>query len=184
MVLKYAVQHSLTFFALMDLIEMINLFFERPVLAHSQHMFKKVIEGPGTPMNFHFFCPECCLYIGHIDPSSPFQCLKCNRNMFLIDQQCIFFCAFWHTFTTPKVLKGCDFLDLTEPLEPKHGFSDIYDGDLYRAFVASTSNARHRISFVLMQMAHPFLNQVVLQFGQFSCLSMNYQPHKESKKWF
>lgn len=48
-----------------------------------------------------------------------------------------------------KVLKGCDILDLTEPLEPKDSFSDICDGELYRAFVSSTANAGHRISFVL-----------------------------------
>lgn len=69
--------------------------------------------------------------------------------MFLIDQQCIFFVLFDIPSQLQKVLKGCDFLDLTEPLEPKDGFSDIYDGDLYRAFVASTANARHIISFVL-----------------------------------
>lgn len=150
MVLKYAIRHTLTFSALMDLVEMINLFFERPVLPHSQHMLKKVIEKAGTTMNFHFFCPECSSYIGDVDPSSPFQCLKCNHNICLSTVNNVsFFVLFDIPCQLQKVLKGCDFVDLTEPLKPKDGFSDICDGELYRAFVSSTANAGHRISFIL-----------------------------------
>lgn len=45
-----------------------------------------------------------------------------------------------------KLLKGCEFLDLTEPLEFNGTLSDMKDGSMYRDFVTATRKAGHRIS--------------------------------------
>lgn len=78
------------------------------------------------------------------------QCPKCHR---VFSSSSVGDTSFFAMLDVPsqlqKVLKGCDLLDLTKPLEESSCISDMYDGELYRKFVASTADAGHRVSFTL-----------------------------------
>ncbi|XP_077544868.1 uncharacterized protein LOC144158083 [Haemaphysalis longicornis] len=148
MVLKYALRMNLSFTGLASLVDMINSFFDSPVLPRSKYFVNKLLGCQGTQMTFHFFCPECMIYVGEGGPGVSLQCPECKRvcgSSPLCDAP--FFVLFDIPSQLQKLLKGCEFLDLTEPLEFNGTLSDMKDGSMYRDFVTATRKAGHRISF-------------------------------------
>ncbi|XP_049511151.1 uncharacterized protein LOC125939771 isoform X1 [Dermacentor silvarum] len=150
MVMKYALKTNLSLTALANLIEMINLMFERPILPHSQYMFSKLCSNVGAKMTFHFFCPKCYVHAGHSQSNTSLQCPKCGHAMEVSAMaDAPFFVLLDIPSQVQKLIKDCNILDLTKPLRPCDTFSDITDGKLYRDFVTSTIGSGNRISFTL-----------------------------------
>lgn len=79
MVLKYALRMNLSFTGLASLVDMINSFFDSPVLPRSKYFVNKLLGCQGTQMTFHFFCPECMIYVGEGRPGISLQCPECKR---------------------------------------------------------------------------------------------------------
>lgn len=78
MVFKHAVKSNLSFTPIISLIEMINLFFERPVLPHSRYQLGKLFSEHGTGMSFHYICDNCLAVHSYAQLSSCLQCEKCG----------------------------------------------------------------------------------------------------------
>lgn len=150
MVFKHALKNNLTLTGLSNLIDLINLIFEQPVLPQSRYRITKLLEKSDTSMAFHHFCKKCFTEINQVDPSSPSQCPRCSTvtNVSRISDA-TFFVLLNVESQLQKLLKKCDLLDLTKPLPHKGTLSDIWDGEMYRNFVFSTREFGHRISFSL-----------------------------------
>lgn len=58
MLLKYSVRHRLTFCALSNLIELINLISEDSIVSTSQYLLEKVFDETGKPMRPHYYYSE------------------------------------------------------------------------------------------------------------------------------
>lgn len=139
MVLKYSLHMNLSFTGLTGLIKMINSFFEYPILPDTKHGINKVFEKSGTSMAFHFFCPQCLIYLGSCAPGSLLHCSQCGQpcgSSAMADAP--FFVLLDLPSQLRKVLKECEFRDLTEPLQSTDTLSDMLDGSMYREFVAAT----------------------------------------------
>lgn len=150
MVLKFALKNNLTFSALTSMIEMVNLFFERPVLPQSKYALGKVFSETGISMTFYFCCDKCFTVTRQAKQGSTVLCPTCSQALTsssVTDMS--FFVLLDPAPQLQKALKGCSILDLSKPLEPVDVVSDIWDGEMYREFVASTMDAGHRISLTL-----------------------------------
>lgn len=150
MIFKHAIKSNLSFTAMVSLIEMVNMFFERPVLPHSRYQLGKLFSEHGTEMSFHFICGKCSTV--HEVAQSYAQsshCQKCGWALASSVNSESFFVLLDVPSQLRKVLKNCSFLDLTKPLSQSSNLSDICDGELYRKFVSATVDEGHRISFTL-----------------------------------
>lgn len=150
MLLKFALKNNLTFSALTSMIEMVNLFFERAVLPQSKYALGKVFSETGISMNFYFCCDKCLTVTRQAEQGSTVLCPTCNQALTSSSvTDTSFFVLLDPAPQLQKVLKGCSILDLSKPLESVDVISDIWDGEMYREFVASTMDAGHRISLTL-----------------------------------
>lgn len=149
MILKYAIRHRLTFCALNNLIELINLIFEDPILPTSQYLLEKVFDEVGKPMRPQYYCSEedCFVCIGDVGSRKQFECPKCKKKWQVSEAP--FFILLDVLPQLKKVLKGCDLRDLTKPLGHADVLSDICDGTMYRDFDDATTDVGPRITFTL-----------------------------------
>lgn len=149
MILKYSIRHRLTFSALNNLVELVNLIFEDPILPTSQYLLEKVFDEAGKPMRPQYYCSEsdCFVCIGDVGSRKQFECPKCKKKWRVSEAP--FFILLDVLPQLKKVLKGCDLRDLTKPLGHSDALSDICDGTMYRDFVDATADVGHRISFTL-----------------------------------
>lgn len=83
MILKYSIRHRLTFSALNNLVELVNLIFEDPILPTSQYLLEKVFDEAGKPMRPQYYCSEsdCFVCIGNVGSRKQFECPKCKKKM-------------------------------------------------------------------------------------------------------
>ncbi|XP_037525297.1 uncharacterized protein LOC119402235 [Rhipicephalus sanguineus] len=150
MALKHAVKNNLTLTGLTSLIDLINRIFDKPILPHPRYHLHKLLNKTGTTMTFFFFCPKCFSHIGSVQTNSYLKCLECNHTTFVSSlSDAPFFVTLDVESQHQRLLKDCDLLDLTKPLPPNRTFSDIWDGKMYRTFVAATQHCGPRISFSL-----------------------------------
>ncbi|XP_037278000.2 uncharacterized protein LOC119170838 isoform X1 [Rhipicephalus microplus] len=150
MALKHAVKNNLTLLGLTSLIDLINRIFDKPILPHSQYHLHKLFSETGTTMTFFFFCPRCFSHIGSLETNSYLKCSKCSHTTFVSSlSDAPFFVTLDVESQLQRLLKDCDLLDLTKPLPTNGTFSDIWDGTMYRTFVAESQHCGPRISFSL-----------------------------------
>ncbi|XP_049528985.1 uncharacterized protein LOC125947754 [Dermacentor silvarum] len=149
MILKHALKNNLTLTALTNLIEMINLFFERPVLPQSKYKLGKLFSESGTGLSFNYICENCRKVSSYTESSHFLQCTNCGCAMATSVNSASFFVLLDVPSQLRKVLKNRTIRDLTRPLSTSSSFSDICDGELYRDFVSATADNGHRISLTL-----------------------------------
>ncbi|XP_077521119.1 uncharacterized protein LOC144132521 [Amblyomma americanum] len=147
LILKYSKRHNLTLTGLVNLVELVNLMFSQPILPTSPYLLKKLLNQQGDTLKFNYYCPMCIIHVGEVEKKKQFNCPKCKKWWSVSEAP--FFVMLDVVPQLQKVLAGCEFLDLTQPLPCTDELSDICDGAMYRDFVAATCDAGHRISFTL-----------------------------------
>lgn len=137
-IVKFCSVYNLPLAAKVDLVKMINSFFDSRVLPDTKYFFNKFFK-PDDAMDFHAMCPTCKIYVKKFNESTKFvHCQSCgikielkttdNRNFFV-------------TFDVRTQIR--DFIETNSDYylkvvsEPRDGvYRDIYDGKVYKQYVA------------------------------------------------
>ncbi|KAK6492328.1 hypothetical protein HHUSO_G4649 [Huso huso] len=141
MVMTFAMRHSLTGVAVVDLLQIINKLFEREVVPDTKHLFSKVFSKSCELTKFHFYCTFCQTYVGNyckgFDEKEK-KCPQCHSvcNLDNLDEGNFFISV----PLAPQIqcllekLDGTDVLSyrMSRKMTNRESICDIYDGECYR----------------------------------------------------
>lgn len=77
MLYAYQVRHKISWVALIDLYELINLILENNALPTTKYMFKQIF--PTETGTVHFVCEHCGRYLGATMNEKEIRCTTCNK---------------------------------------------------------------------------------------------------------
>lgn len=140
MLIKYALIHSLSLSAVVNLFMIINCIFARPIIPDTRYLIDKLF-NPLNSVTFHALCPECGIDIGIFKRSDLSKhCSLCNIN---VDVKTPMYKEFFVTLDPSTKIKSLLETNSTyysyvmNSRQTDNILRDIYDGKNYRKFVES-----------------------------------------------
>ncbi|XP_043481109.1 uncharacterized protein LOC122510490 [Leptopilina heterotoma] len=146
--LKFAVTHSLSLTAVTQLFLLINSMFSSPILPESRYLINTLF-NPSSNATFHGMCPQCS-YIGIFKRSDKsIKCTFCDLDVQVKSSSYNDFFVYFdiNSQISELVETNSDYYYnvMNRRRYENNVFKDIYDGQMYRAFVNSLDdNDRHQ----------------------------------------
>ena len=142
MCMLLGVHHSFTWQAMLDVINLINKFFEKDVVQLSKFKLFSYFPEAAEWYKYHIYCSDCKSYIGHRnDLPSIVTCSSCNK---IIEN--IKYAPYFLTLNIKHQLKQLFEDPLVQPYiqykkfrtkDDTNNIEDIYDGKIYRNLSSS-----------------------------------------------
>lgn len=135
LILSFAMRHSLSGVAIVDLLQLINVLFGINVLSSSKYLFQKVFGKITNMLNFHFYCPSCNSYIGIVSSRDTVDCPQCTNKCNTKDlKENNFFITVPLAPQMKCILEQLDdtMLNYRKNRSNNGSISDILDGEMYR----------------------------------------------------
>lgn len=138
MSMTIAKKHSTTWELLLDVHQMINDIFDKPLLPTSKYMLRKLLRMNTDPIVYHLLCSHCNEYIGKKDNvKESFKC-KCGEDFnpstagsyFIeidIEDQ------LKKIFADEKIVESLSHR-FDRKKKNKDALEDLYDGDVYKHY--------------------------------------------------
>lgn len=140
MILQFALAYTLSQTAVTHLFQLVNCLFVSPILPDSRYLIDKLFNSSKNAI-FHGLCTDCGTYVGIFDRSH--SLLKCNFCNIDIETKNLTYNDFFVNFDVSSQISELINSNsehykhiMTNRLSQKDIFKDIYDGRMYKEFLA------------------------------------------------
>lgn len=143
MALIHSVRFKLSFSALINHLQMINLICEKKIIPETRYIVHKLCNAT-EKINFHSICTDCSQYLGTFDSKVKFVC--CSNCSTDVDVSSLSKPSFFAIIDPTDAIRDClqkheKYYEhkMKERTRDKNNLKDIYDGKCYRSFVKKLS---------------------------------------------